>query len=205
MKTIRIPTFFSLIILLAPLALLGRVETGSTAPDFTLRDSNGEERTLSDFKGQHVVLEWTNHECPFVKKHYASGNMQNLQRTYTGKGVAWLTILSSGEGNQGCVSAEKANELIQTAEASPTAYLLDYDGTVGRKYTAQTTPHIFVIDPEGQLVYQGAIDDVRSADPADIVGAKNYVSLALGESMSGKPVSVSDTQPYGCSVKYGSK
>jgi hypothetical protein len=131
--------------------------------------------------------------------------MQKLQKTFTEKGIVWLTVLSSGEGKQGCVSAEEANELVDASEASPTAYLLDYDGAVGRKYAAKTTPHMFIIDPEGNLAYQGAIDDVRSADPADVNGAKNYVTLALGELLVGKAVSVSDTQPYGCSVKYASK
>ena len=198
-------TSLGITLLFAPLAVFGRLETGAVAPEFTLTDTSGAERSLSEFKGNYVVLEWTNHECPFVKKHYASGNMQNLQREFTEKGVVWLTVLSSGKGKQGCVSAEKANALIEASESAPTAYLLDYDGAVGRRYAAQTTPHMYVIDPEGKLVYQGAIDDVRSADPSDVKGAKNYISVALGELMAGSSVSVSDTQPYGCSVKYTRK
>ncbi len=197
--------FLGTLLLMTPEAMIGRVETGSSAPDFTLRDSNDVDRALSEFRGRYVVLEWTNHECPFVRKHYGSGNMQDLQKTYTEKGVVWLTILSSAKGKQGCVSAEEANELMEAAEAYPTAYLLDYDGTVGRKYAAKTTPHMYVIDPDGRLVYQGAIDDVRSANPADIAGARNFVALALEELMSGDAVSESDTRPYGCSVKYASK
>ncbi len=197
--------FLGTLLLMMPTAMIGRVETGSSAPDFTLRDSKDADRALSEFRGRYVVLEWTNHECPFVRKHYGSGNMQNLQKTYTEKGVVWLTILSSAKGKQGGVSAKEANKIMAAAGASPTAYLLDYDGTVGRKYAAKTTPHMYVIDPEGKLVYQGAIDDVRSANPADIAGARNFVALALEELMGGKAVSSSDTRPYGCSVKYASK
>jgi hypothetical protein len=143
-----------------------------------------------------------NHECPFVKKHYDSGNMQSLQEEYTGQDVVWLSIVSSAPGKQGHVTPEEANALTEEKGASPTAVLLDESGDVGQMYAAKTTPHMYVINPEGVLVYQGAIDDMPSADPADIEGATNYVGMALNESMAGDTVTTAMTKAYGCSVKY---
>jgi hypothetical protein len=180
------------------------VENGKPAPDFTLMDSNGEKRTLSDHRGKFVVLEWLNHGCPFVKKHYKMSyqNMQGLQKEFTDKGVIWFSIISSAEGKQGYMTPEEANEAVREKKAAPTAVLLDPTGKVGRLYGAQTTPHMYIIDPQGKLIYQGAIDDKSSFRAATIKNANNYVRVALNEAMSGKPVSNPVTKPYGCSVKY---
>lgn len=175
---------------------------GSEAPDFTLQDTTGKSHSLKDFKGKFVVLEWTNYECPFVKKHYGSGNMQKLQKEYTQKDVVWLSICSSAEGKQGNFMPDKWNEMIREKGAAPTAVLLDPDGKVGRLYDAKTTPHMFVINPEGKIIYAGAIDSIRSPNPADIEKATNYVSAALDSAMAGKPVETATSTPYGCSVKY---
>ncbi|MGA0332448.1 MAG: thioredoxin family protein [Kiritimatiellia bacterium] len=172
------------------------------APAFTLTDTNGTEHSLSDFKGKVVVLEWFNHGCPFVKKHYSQGNMQALQKSYTEKGVVWLAICSSAEGKQGYDTAEGHNKTAKEKGTNATAILLDTDGTVGKAYGAKTTPHMYVIDAEGQLVYQGAIDDKRSTNPDDIPTSKNYVVAALDQVLAGQAVEVSSTPPYGCSVKY---
>jgi peroxiredoxin len=180
----------------------GSNTVGKPAPAFKLTDTNGKTFSLSDFKGKFVVLEWVNYDCPFVRKHYGSGNMQELQKTYTAKGVIWLSINSSAPGKQGNFPADKVNALLKEKSASPTAYLLDPDGQVGKLYGAKTTPHMFIINPEGTLIYNGGIDDTPSADPSDIKTAKNYVRTVLDEAMAGKPVSVSASQPYGCSVKY---
>ena len=176
--------------------------TGQPAGDLKLRDTRGREHALSDYRGKFVVLEWVNHDCPFVRKHYDSGNMQALQKEYRAKDVIWLSINSSAVNKQGNYPPDKADELTKEKGASPTAVLLDPDGTVGKMYGAQTTPHMYVIDPEGVLLYQGAIDDKPSVDPADVQTAKNYVRAVLDEAMAGKPVSVSTTKSYGCSVKY---
>lgn len=183
-------------------AVQANVTSGQPAPDFKLTDTNGAEQTLSQYKGKYVVLEWLNHDCPFVKKHYDSQNMQNLQKAYTGLGVVWLSINSSAAGKQGNYDAAAANQLTIEKGASPTAVLLDPSGEVGKLYGAQTTPHMYIIDPNGVLIYQGAIDSVASPDPADIEGATNYVLQALTESMGGKIVSTPATKSYGCSVKY---
>jgi peroxiredoxin len=175
---------------------------GEPAPGFTAMDSNGKQQSLGDFRGRIVVLEWHNLDCPFVKKHYGTDNMQALQREWTGKGVAWLTIISSAPGQQGHLTAEQANEHFAEQKGAQTAVLLDPEGTVGRLYEAKTTPHMFVIDPEGRLVYNGAIDDKPTADVADVLTAKNYLSAALSEAAAGKPVSSPTSRPYGCSVKY---
>jgi peroxiredoxin len=175
---------------------------GKPAPDFKLTDSNGKARSLSDFKGKFVVLEWVNFDCPFVKKHYESNNMQKLQKEFTGKKVAWLSINSSAKGKQGNFAPADINAKIKERKASPTAYLIDEDGTVGRLYGAKSTPHMFVIDSKGVLVYAGAIDDNNSADAADAAKAKNYVREALNASMKGKPVAEASTKAYGCGVKY---
>lgn len=177
-------------------------QVGQPAPEFTLTDSNGQSHNLSDFKGKFVVLEWLNHGCPFVVKHYESGNMQNLQKEYTGKDVVWLSIVSSAPGKQGHMSPGETNKAKQDKGSAATAVLLDEDGTVGRLYNAKVTPELFVINPDGVLVYAGAIDDKKSTDPADVAGAKNYVKQALDEAMAGQAVSEPTTAAYGCSVKY---
>ena len=172
------------------------------APDFSLKDTYGKEHRLSSYKGRYVVLEWLNHECPFVKKHYVPGNMQSLQKEFTGKGVAWFSINSSAKGKQGHFSLKKTNALTKKKNAFPTAVLIDAKGEVGKLYGAKTTPHMFVIDPEGVLIYAGAIDSIDSSDAEDIPKATNYVLTALNASMSGQPVATPNTPPYGCSVKY---
>ena len=177
-------------------------QVGEPAPAFTLTDANGQSHRLSDFKGKFVVLEWLNHGCPFVVKHYESGNMQNLQKEYTGKDVVWLSIASSAPGKQGHMSREETNKTKAEKGSAATAVLLDEDGTVGKLYDAKVTPELYVINPEGVLVYMGAIDDKKSVDAADVAGAKNYVKQALDEAMAGKPVSEPVTTAYGCSVKY---
>ena len=184
------------------IALQAAVETGAPAPEFTLPDSSGTEHSLSDFKGKYVVLEWTNHQCPFVKKFYSKGDMQSLQEEMTGEGVIWLQIVSSAEGNQGYLEAAEAQALREEQGMRSTAMLLDPEGAVGSKYDARTTPHMFLIDPEGLLIYQGAIDSIKSMDPADIIVATNYVQSAYENAVAGKPVEPAVTTPYGCSVKY---
>ena len=178
---------------------------GKPAPDFTLMGAGGKEHSLSDYKGSLVVLEWFNADCPFVKKHYNSSNMQELQKHYTEKGVVWLIINSSAEGKQGHCTAEQAHEVIKEKDMAPSAFLLDHDGKVGKLYGAKNTPHMFVIDKDGVLMYHGAIDDKPSTKIEDMEDAKNYVQAALDEAMAGKSVSIRATQPYGCSVKYATK
>jgi peroxiredoxin len=172
------------------------------APEFSATDSNGKTQTLGAYKGKIVVLEWTNNGCPFVGKHYGSGNMQSLQKKYTGQGVVWLTVVSSAPGTQGYVNAEEANRDTKTRGAAPSAVLLDPKGALGHLYGAQATPHMYVIDTEGRLVYMGAIDDIPSADPSDIAHAKNYVVAAIDAIKAGQRVGVPATKAYGCSVKY---
>lgn len=172
------------------------------APDFTLTDSKGKTHKLSDFKGKTVVLEWINFDCPFVVKHYASNNMQKIQKDYTDKGVVWLSICSSTEGKQGHFDNTEINKRIADQKAKMSAYLIDEDGTVGKMYGAKVTPHMYIIDKSGKLVYQGAIDDIKSTDQEDIKKAKNYVKNGLDEVLSGKAVTDKTTTPYGCSVKY---
>ena len=148
------------------------------------------------------MLEWTNNGCPFVGKHYGSGHMQKLQKDYTGKGVVWLSVNSSATGKQGYYASDKVNALLKQKGAAPSAYLLDTAGAAGRAYGAKTTPHMFIVDPKGTLIYAGGIDDTPSTDQADIEAAKNFVSKALDEALAGKPVTTTSSQPYGCSVKY---
>ena len=183
-------------------AAAASADIGSPAPEFTLPDTKGSQHTLADLRGSYVVLEWTNHQCPFVRKHYGSGNMQSLQKEYTSDGVVWLSIISSAPGEQGYVSAEEADELTLERKASPSAVLLDPEGKVGKLYDARTTPHMYVIDPNGTLIYKGGIDDKPSTRLADIDTATNYVRVALTEAKSGQTVSNPVTRPYGCSVKY---
>ena len=175
---------------------------GAPAPDFAATDTHGASHHLADYRGKFVVLEWHNRECPYTHKHYASGNMQNLQKQWTGHGVIWFTVISSAPGTQGYVTADQENVYLQQVHASPTAVLLDPSGDLGRLYGAKTTPHIFIINPDGVLIYDGAIDDRPTTDTSDISGAKNYVNVALEEAMAGKPVADPVTRPYGCSVKY---
>lgn len=178
------------------------VRVGNAAPDFTGTDSNGKTQKLSEYHGKYVVLEWTNNGCPYTQKHYESGNMQALQKEWTAKGVVWFTVLSSAPGEQGYMTASQENAYVGKEHAAPTAVLLDPTGAIGHAYEAKTTPHMFVIDPSGKLIYAGAIDDHATTDPEDIKSSKNYVSDALSESMAGKPVATAYTRPYGCSVKY---
>lgn len=193
-------SIFTVLFLLMASALA--VKVGDQAPDFTGTDSHGQTHKLSDYRGKFVVLEWHNNGCPFTKKHYESGNMERLQKEWTDKGVVWFTVISSSPGSQGYVTADQENEYMQKMHAVPTAALLDPKGDIGHLYGAKTTPHMFVINPQGQLIYNGAIDDKATPDQSDINGAKNYVSEALQEAMAGQPVATATTRPYGCSVKY---
>jgi len=177
-------------------------EIDKPAPDFTLTDIDGKERTLSEFRGKYVVLEWNNPDCPFVRKHYGSGNMQALQAKYRENGVIWFTICSSGPGKQGFYEPDALKKMLSENKWSGTAYLRDTEGTVGRTYAAKTTPHMYVIDPNGVLIYAGAIDDKPSTKQGDIEGATNYVAASVDAAMGGRTVAVKTTTPYGCSVKY---
>ncbi len=201
MKLFRIlPILFSLS--LTHLAFAATV--GQPAPNFTLTDSNGTSHSLADYKGKIVVLEWNNPECPFVKKHYSSGNIPKQQTEATANGVVWLVINSAADGKQGHVDGTAANGFIAQYHGKPTAYLFDTDGKVGHLYGAKTTPHLFVIDEKGVLRYNGGIDSIASTDKDDLPKATQFVPQAIGEIKSGKPVTVSTSEPYGCSVKYGS-
>lgn len=194
------------LMLLASVALQSqaspKAEVGKKAPDFTLTDANGKTHSLSDFKGKYVVLEWVNFGCPFVKKHYGSGNMQMLQEAYTKKDVVWLSICSSAPGKQGYFAGEALTQAISEHDVKANAYLIDADGKVGRMYEAKTTPNMYVINPDGELIYAGAIDDTPSVDPDDIPNSTNYIKATLDAAMAGKAVAVKSTQPYGCGVKY---
>jgi peroxiredoxin len=189
-------------LVLVPAAARAQATVGQPAPSFSAPDQTGATRSLDAYKGKWVVLEWVNHECPFVMKHYGSGNMQKTQAAAEAKGAVWLSVNSSAPGKQGAMDGKLATSLTSQKHATPTAVLLDPEGKVGRAYGAKTTPHMFVIDPKGTIVYAGAIDDKPSTDQADVPGATNFVLAALDEAMAGKPVSVASTQPYGCSVKY---
>ena len=189
------------LLLFSAAAFAARV--GESAPDFTATDSNGKVQKLSDYKGKFVVLEWTNQSCPYTRKHYESGNMQKLQKEWTQKGVVWFTVVSSAPGAQGYVTAAEENDYVKKVNAAPTAVLLDPKGDLGHLFAAKTTPHMFIIDPSGKLVYNGAIDDHPTTDVSDIAGSTNYVSQALEQALSGKPIAEAATRPYGCSVKYG--
>jgi len=194
-------TFFALTLL--PLGASPQsVRVGASAPAFSATDSRGQTQSLSQYHGKYVVLEWHNQDCPYTRKHYVSGNMQNLQKEWTSKGVAWFTVISSAPGTQGYVTPPEENSYLAQMHAAPTAVLLDADGKVGRLYNAKTTPQMFVIDPAGTVIYAGAIDDKPTPDPEDIRGADNYVSDALTAALAGKPVGTPYTRSYGCSVKY---
>ena len=188
------------IVLAAP--AIASPQVGKTAPDFTGVDSNGARVTLSALRGKLVVLEWTNHGCPFVSKHYGAGNMQKTQKAARVMGAVWLSVISSAPGRQGHVDGAGANRLTETRDAAPSHVILDPKGTIGRKYEPTNTPHMFIVGKDGTLLYMGAIDSIRSANPADIPRAKNYVTAALGEIAAGRKVSEPVTRQYGCSVKY---
>lgn len=172
------------------------------APEFSLKDVDGKAHKLSDYKGKYVVLEWVNFDCPFVRKHYSSGNMQKLQAAYTKKDVVWLSICSSTPGKQGNFATADLKKRITTENSVPTAYLVDDKGTVGMMYGAKTTPHMYIVDPQGVLRYAGAIDDMPSTKSSDIEKSNNYVSSALDALFAGKAIAVKSSTPYGCSVKY---
>jgi peroxiredoxin len=177
-------------------------EIDKSAPDFTLMDSYGKTHKLSDFIGKTVVLEWVNFDCPFVVKHYSSDNMQNIQKKYTEKGVIWLSICSSAEGKQGHFKNDEINKRIKDRNAKMTHYLIDEDGSIGKLYNAKTTPHMYIIDKNGILIYAGAIDDKKSTDKNDIPNSKNFISVNLDKLLNGEPLDTKTTVPYGCSVKY---
>lgn len=200
-KRLMVWTAFALAII-AAVSAAWAARVGERAPDFTATDTNGKSHKLSEYAGKFVVLEWTNRGCPFTQKHYDSGNMQRLQKDWTARGVVWLTVISSAPGKQGYVTATEENAYLKQVNGSPTAVLLDPSGALGHLYDAKTTPHMFIINPQGSLIYNGAIDDHATTDAADIANSKNYVSLALGEALGGKPVSQPTSRPYGCSVKY---
>ncbi len=199
-RSLRYQIGFITIFLLVATALA--VKVGDPAPGFGAVDSHGKMQKLSNYKGKFVVLEWHNQGCPDTRKHYDSGNMQRLQKKWTDKGVVWLTVISSGPGTQGFVTPSQEDQYLEKMHASPTAVLMDPAGTLGRLYDAKTTPQMFVIDPQGTLIYQGAVDDRSSTKQKDFTGAKNYVDAALSEAMANKPVTDPVTRPYGCSIKY---
>jgi glutathione peroxidase-family protein len=190
------------LVFISGLVFAQQAKLNESAPDFKLTDSNGSEHSLSDLAEKIVVLEWINYDCPFVKKHYDSKNMQSLQEKYTEEGIIWLAICSSNKGKQGNFSVEEINKRSKNHDAKFTAYLIDEDGKVGKMYGAKTTPHMYIIDKSGKLVYAGGIDDKATTDVEDIEGSKNYISVALDELLAGKTVSVQSSTPYGCSVKY---
>lgn len=181
---------------------VAEVTVGGKAPEFTGTDSKGVVHTLSGFQGKIVILEWLNHDCPFVVKHYKSGNMQELQKTAAEKGIVWLSVISSAPGKQGHVTGEEADALTAEKKAVPAAVILDPEGTIGRLYDAKTTPHMFIINPDGILVYNGAIDSIRSANVDDVAKATCHIRKALADMEAGRPVETAVTQPYGCTVKY---
>lgn len=200
-RTLMVWTTLALAII-AAVSAAWAARVGERAPDFTAADTNGRTHKLSAYAGKFVVLEWTNRGCPYTQKHYDSGNMQRLQKEWTARGVVWLSVVSSAPGKQGYVTAAEENAYLKQINGSPTAVLLDPTGALGHLYDAKTTPHMFIINPQGTLIYNGAIDNRATTDTADIPGSKNYVSLALGDALAGKPVSEASTRPYGCSVKY---
>jgi len=199
---------FRLVLLAAALTVavpaIAKPVVGQPAPDFSVTDAAGKTQSLSAYKGKTVVLEWNNPECPFVRKHYGAENMQSQQAAATKDGVVWLTVNSGAQGKQGHLDPTSAVAYIDKVGGKESAYLLDADGKVGHAYDAKTTPHMYVIDKDGVLRYMGGIDSIASTDVDDIPKATQYVTQALGELAAGKPVSVSSSEPYGCSVKYGS-
>ena len=195
------PIAVAAFVLVAP--AIAAPQIGSPVPNFRLKDANGNMVELGQYKGKVIVLEWNNPGCPFVKKHYGSGNMQKTQAAAKRAGAVWLTINSSAAGKQGHMDGAGAKAFVAAQKAQPTAYLLDHAGAVGKGYGAATTPHMYVIDKAGKLVYAGGIDDKPTPNPADVNGARNHVLAALAELKAGKAVSVATSRPYGCNVKYG--
>lgn len=185
-------------------AALAAPAVGQAAPDFTLKDTAGKTVRLSDFRGKHVVLEWTNPGCPYVRKHYDSGNMPATIQDATGRGVVWLSVNSTERASGDWLEPGKLAAWIGERKARPTGVLMDEEGSTGRAYGARTTPHLYIVDPQGRLAYAGGIDSIPSANPADIPRATNFVRLALDELLAGKPASQPTTRPYGCSIKYKS-
>jgi len=185
-----------------PARMHSQAVVGAQAPNFTATDSHGRTHALNEYRGKYVVLEWHNHDCPYTKKHYVSGNMEALQKQWTAKGVAWFTVISSAPGQQGYMTDAEENDYLEKMHADPTAVLIDPQGKLGHLFGAKTTPEMYVIDPEGKLIYEGAIDNRPTTDASDIPGADNYLSDALTEAMAGKPVEHPYTRSYGCSVKY---
>lgn len=200
MKTNLMTIILALFLFVSP--AFAAADIGEKAPDFTGIDSNGNNVSLQDYLGNIVVLEWSNHECPYVKKHYESNNMQELQKDLGEKGVVWLTIVSSAKGLQGYTTQQEANEIMKQNNATPTARILDSSGEIGALYDARTTPHMFVINADGVLVYKGAIDDIPSAKPSDTAKANNFVKQAVNALLAGEDIKTPVTNPYGCSVKY---
>ncbi|MDZ4693853.1 MAG: thioredoxin family protein [Deltaproteobacteria bacterium] len=194
--------FIAAFALLATATAQAAPKVGKPAPEFKGTDSLGKTHDLAQYRGKYIVLEWLNHGCPYVQKHYDSQNMQKLQTEWTKKGVVWLSVVSSAKGKQGNEEGVDANAAAKEKGSHATAILLDSGGAIGKAYEAQTTPHMFVIDSKGTLVYSGAIDDRPSTETDDVNGAKNYVSAALTASMAGKPVEVKTTKSYGCGVHY---
>lgn len=186
----------------AAVGLARAAAPGAAAPDFALADATGKTVKLSDYRGKFVVLEWTNPECPFVRKHYGSRNMQDLQKEWGAKDVVWLSVNSTRQDHDEYKDGAQMQAWMAAQGGAPKAVLIDGTSTAGRAYAAKTTPHMFVVGPDGRILYNGAIDDRRSANPADAKLANNYVRAALTEAKAGKPVSVASTAPYGCSVKY---
>lgn len=201
-KSARTSSLLAFLLVALTLPVFPSAKVGTAAPDFATIDMDGKTRKLSDFAGKYVVLEWLNYGCPFIGKHYGSGNMQSLQEEWTKKGVVWLSVISSAPGEQGHSSQKKAKADYVAKGSNATTVLLDENGTLGKSYGAATTPHMFVIDAKGSLIYNGGIDDKPTTDQSDVKTATNYVSMALSESMAGKAVSVPTSQPYGCNVKY---
>jgi peroxiredoxin len=175
---------------------------GQKAPDFTLKDTNGKSVSLADFKGKTVVLEWLNPGCPYVRKHYQSGNMQSTQKDAASKGVVWLAVNSTETTHPDYLKPAALQAWMGEQKAAATHTLMDESGKTGQQYAARTTPHMYIINPQGNLVYAGGIDSIVSANPADIKAATNYVKVGLGETLAGKPITAAQTRPYGCSVKY---
>ena len=190
------------ILAFCPPTAFANVASGQSAPEFTLTDIQGKPQKLSTYKGRYVVLEWFNSECPFVQKHYESGNMQSLQKRYGDKGVVWLTINSTRADSSNYRDPARSQQIVKDWKINSAALMLDTDGTVGHTYGARTTPHLWVIDPTGKVIYAGGIDDKATFRADDVKTAKNFVAVALDESMSGKAVSVPSAAPYGCSIKY---
>jgi alkyl hydroperoxide reductase subunit AhpC len=195
------PLLVGLALCTSPLLISG-AKVGEAAPEFTATASNGKTIRLSDYRGMYVVLEWHNNGCPYVGKHYKSGNMQRLQKQWTGRKVVWFTIISSAPGKQGYVTANEENDYLRKMQAAPTAALLDSTGEIGHRYDAKTSPQMVVINTQGVIIYDGAIDDKPTTDLKDVPDATNYVNLALEQAMAGKEVETAATRPYGCSVKY---